>query len=276
MQQSGRNWKPRQPTDDEMTKPFAIVTGASEGIGRTFAEELGAKGRNLILVARSADRLEALGAELRARHAVEVIVIAMDLGQEGAATVLRDKIGDRSIDCLINNAGFQVPMGAVMQNDAQEVRAMIALNIVALSELAQAFLPDLIKTRGTLVNVASHAAFQPVPYMAAYAASKSYVLHYTEALKAEIADSHPGTVHIMALCPGATRTKFWERAASPVENTLFPVMTPEAVVACAMKAMKRRSQTVVIPSFVLALSTQALRLGPRALNAIIAKRLVGH
>ncbi len=252
------------------------MTGASEGIGRCFAQALAAQQRNLVLVARNAERLEDLAADLRTRHAIEVRVIPMDLGRATAARDLMRDVGDLPIDCVINNAGFQVPMGPVRENDPATVRDMIALNIVAVAEVAQAFLPALVKTRGTLVNVASHAAFQPVPYMAAYAATKAYVLHYTEALNAELADSNPGAVYVMALCPGATQTRFWERSASKVEETRFSVMSPEAVVATAMSAMRKRRRSVVIPGVVLNLATLALRFGTRPLNAAIAKRLVGH
>jgi len=257
-----------------MLKAYTVITGASEGIGRCFANALAAKGHNLVLVARNRDRLEALAKELAGQHGVDIRVIVQDLAEPGAAGAIAAATRDLTIDCLINNAGFQVPIGRFADSETSAVHAMIAVNISALTELTRLLIPRLVEHESTIVNVASHAAFQPVPYMSAYAATKAYVLHFTEALGVEVNDSHPGRVYVMALCPGATRTEFWSRSNSPVEKTRFPVMSPERVVATAMRAMARRRKTVVIPSLLLALATESLRLSPRALNAQMAKRLV--
>lgn len=259
-----------------MTNVYSLVTGASEGLGRGFAQALAKDGRNLVVVARNRERLQQLKDELQASHGIDVVIVCQDLAEPGAAEAVRSVTDGLAIDCLINNAGFQVPMGAIAESDLPALRNMIAVNVVALNEMTCLFLPKIVAQGGTIVNVASHAAFQPVPYMAAYAASKSYVLHFTEALRSELADSNPGRVHVMVLCPGATQTKFWERSASPVDKTRFPVMSVEAVVAVAMEAMKHRRKTVVIPSIPLRLSTQILRIGTRSLNIFVAKKLVGH
>lgn len=259
-----------------MSKTYTLITGASEGIGRGFAEAFAADGRNLIIVARNGARLATLKAELEARHSIDVIVIVQDLAVPEAARNIATAAADREIDCLVNNAGFQVPAGPFSQNQSAEVGAMIAVNITALTDLTRVFLPAIIASRGAIINVASHAAFQPVPYMAAYAATKAYVLHLTEALGQELADSNPGEVYVMALCPGATKTEFWNRSASPVENTRFSVMTVEAVVDVAMRELKRRRETVVIPSFLLRAATQSLRVSTRTLNLKIARMLMGH
>ena len=153
---------------------------------------------------------------------------------------------------------------------------MIAVNIVALTDLTYLMLPTIVAARGAIINVASHAAFQPVPYMSAYAATKSYVLHLTEALSRELADSNPGQVYVMALCPGATRTQFWSRSGSPVEKTRFSVMTVEAVVAVALRQLKRRRKTVVIPSMLLRAATHSLRVSTRPLNLLMARILTGY
>ncbi len=259
-----------------MSNSYIVITGASEGIGRGFAQAFAALGRNLIVVARNADRLATLKAELEARYAIEVIVIVQDLAAPDAARRIIEAIGDRAIDGLINNAGFQVPIGPFAQGASEAVTAMIAVNIVALTDLTRLLLPAILASRGAIINVASHAAFQPVPYMAAYAATKAYVLHLTEALSQELADSHPGRVYVMALCPGATRTQFWSRSSSPVEKTRFAVMTVEAVVTVAMRALDRRRKTVVIPSLLLKAATQSLRVSPRRLNLRLARMLTGH
>lgn len=259
-----------------MSKSYTLITGASEGIGRGFAQAFAAEGRNLIVVARNGDRLAALKSELEARDAIEVIVIAQDLAEPGAAGIIGAAVGPRAIDCLVNNAGFQVPIGPFAQGDGASVGAMIAVNVTALTDLTRLLLPAIQASRGAIINVASHAAFQPVPYMAAYAATKAYVLHLTEALGRELADSNPGQVYVMALCPGATRTEFWSRSASPVEKTRFAVMTVEAVVGVAMRELKRRRKTVVIPSLLLSAATQSLRVSTRSLNLKIARMLTGH
>jgi uncharacterized protein len=259
-----------------MSKAYTIVTGASEGIGRGFAEAFAAEGRDLFVVARNAARLEALKADLEARHGIEVRVVVQDLAERGAAGAIKAAIGDRAIAYLVNNAGFQVPMGPIETADAGAVRAMLDVNVVALTELTMALLPAIVRAGGAIVNVASHAAFQPVPYMAAYAATKSYVLHMTEALGAELEARHPGRVYVMALCPGATRTEFWSRSSARVEDTRFSVQSVEQVVAAAMRQLKRRRRTVVIPSLILSAATQSLRVSTRALNLRIATLLTGY
>lgn len=259
-----------------MSKPYTLITGASEGIGRGFAVARAAQGHNLVIVARNGARLRDLAAELTAEHQIEIRVVEQDLSLPGAAMAIRDAIEDLPIDCLINNAGFQVAIGPFAQGDAAAVQAMIAVNIVALTELTYLMLPAIRAARGAVINVASHAAFQPVPYMSAYAATKAYVLHLTEALSQELADSDARHVYVMALCPGATRTQFWSRSASPVEKTRFSVMTVEAVVAAALRELKRRRKTVVIPSVLLRAATQSLRLSTRPLNLLLARALTGY
>lgn len=258
-----------------MSKSFAVITGASEGIGRGFASALAAEQHNLVLVARNSARLEELAADLRGRHGVEVRVVVQDLATPGAGEAVAEAIDDCVVDLLVNNAGFQVPIGPFAQGELPDVHSMLAVNVVALTDLTRLLLPRVVEAGGTICNVASHAAFQPVPYMAAYAATKAYVLHFTEALGRELADAHPGRVYVMALCPGATRTEFWSRSASPVERTRFAVMTVDAVVAVAMRELKRRRRTVVIPSLLLNAATQSLRISTRSLNLEFARMLTG-
>jgi hypothetical protein len=259
-----------------MSKPYTIITGASEGIGRGFATALAANGHNLVIVARNGERLRDLAAALQAEHRVDIRVVEQDLAIPGAAEAIRDAVDDLPIDCLINNAGFQVAIGPFAQGDAAAVRTMIAVNIVAPTDLTYLMLPAIRATGGAIINVASHAAFQPVPYMSAYAATKAYVLHLTDALGRELADSDPGRVYVMALCPGATQTQFWSRSGSPVEKTRFSVMTVEAVIAVALRELKRRRKTVVIPSVLLQAATQSLRVSTRPLNLLLARMLTGY
>lgn len=258
-----------------MSKPYTVITGASEGIGRCFATLLAAQGHNLILVARNLPQLGELRDELQARHGVTILAVGQDLAAPDAVRAVGEAVGDRPVDGLINNAGYQVPIGPFALAEPEAVRAMIAVNLVALTDLTRLLLPALIQTRGAVVNVASHAAFQPVPYMAAYAATKAYVLHLSEALGQELADSKSG-VYVMAFCPGATRTNFWSRSASPLEHTRFPVMAVEDVVAVAVRELKRRRKPVVIPSLLLRAATQTLRVSTRALNLKLARLLTGY
>lgn len=258
-----------------MSDGYTLITGASEGIGRTFATRLAEQGRNLILVARNQDRLNELAQSLTREHGVRVEVVAQDLAQPNAAQRVFAACASFDVRHLINNAGCEVPVGRFETSEVGAVNAMIQLNIVALTELTHHFLPGIVAAHGSIVNVASHAAFQPVPYMSAYAASKSYVLHFTEALNAELNDKYRGQVQVMALCPGATDTEFWKRSDTKVESTRFRVMQPKQVVQAAFDGLARRSN-VVIPGVLLKLSTQLLRLSPRTLNTFIAKKLVGY
>ena len=258
-----------------MSNGFSLITGASEGIGRTFACALAAKGHNLILVARNRSRLDELAATLTREHRVRVEVVVQDLSEPNAARQVFDACAGLEVSQLINNAGCEVPLGPFESSRMSAVNAMIQLNVVTLTELTGYFLPAVVAARGSVINVASHAAFQPVRYMAAYAATKSYVLHFSEALDAELADRHPDQVRVMALCPGATDTLFWKRSDTKVESTRFPVMQPERVVKAALDGLARR-RSVVIPGFRLKLSTQLLRISPRVLNTFIAKKLVGY
>jgi short-subunit dehydrogenase len=182
-----------------------LVTGGSMGIGETFARELTRRGAKLVLVARSESKLVRLAAELGSAQA-----IVEDLAQPGAAQRIFDTVNQRGllIDVLVNNAGFgshgsfaDIPLGTQ--------REQIGVNVGALVELTHVFLPMLERRQGGVINVASTAAFQPVPFMAVYAASKAFVLSFSEALWAEYRGRG---VRVLALSPGATDTPFFVRA----------------------------------------------------------------
>jgi short-subunit dehydrogenase len=185
----------------------ALVTGASSGIGKAAAEELAKRGAQLILTARSGDALQALAADLRARFSVPVATVAMDLGQPGAAGRLMaavDKAG-LSVDLLVNNAGFG-KWGGFLEIEPEQNAAMLQLNVTALVELTRLCLPGMVaRGEGGVINVASTAAFTPLPYAAVYSAAKTFVLYFTEALWGECRKTG---VHVMALCPGGTATNF--------------------------------------------------------------------
>ncbi len=191
----------------------ALITGASSGIGRDLAREHARRGGRLILVARRGDRLETLAAELVDRHGIAVTVLPCDLAAPGAAAALHQEVAGRGlvVDQLINNAGFG-GLGRFHEMDPQRQDAMVQLNVMALTQLTRAYLPEMIaRGRGRVLNVASTAAFMPGPTQAVYFATKAYVLSFTEAVAVEL----EGTgVTMTALCPGATVTEFADQAAA--------------------------------------------------------------
>ncbi|WP_418317218.1 SDR family NAD(P)-dependent oxidoreductase [Piscinibacter sakaiensis] len=189
----------------------ALITGASSGIGEALAHRFARAGFNLVLVARSADKLKALAAELAGQHHVKAWVWATDLAQPGAALQLAAAMerARRPIDLLVNNAGV-LEHGGFIEMRASRHREMIDLNVNALSEMLAHFLPPMVaRGHGRVLNVASIAAFQPVPQLATYAATKAYVLSLTESLAEEL---HGTGVSITALCPGITATAMLDKA----------------------------------------------------------------
>jgi short-subunit dehydrogenase len=193
------------------TRETALVTGASAGIGAALAKQFAAGGFDLILVARSRDKLEALAESLKAEHSVEVAVLPTDLSVHGAAKTLFDAVKKRklAVDILVNNAGV-LEMGAFRDMTPERHQELIGLNVAMLTDMTSRFLaPMLERGRGRILNVASIAAFQPVPSLATYAATKAYVLSLTEALSEELKGSG---VSITALCPGITETGMVDRA----------------------------------------------------------------
>lgn len=251
----------------------ALITGASSGLGAEFATRFAARGANLVLVARRADRLEELARELRAEHGVSVTVLAMDLSRADVGRELAAALSTRgiAIDTLINNAGFGT-RGPFAQEDPDVVSSEIAVNISALVDITRAFLPGMLSSaKGALVNVASTAAFQPVPGMAVYGATKAFVLSFTEA----IAHETKGTgLRVLSLCPGATLTEFFEVLGS--ESAAVGIMqTPEQVVETALKALGGKAT----PASVVSGLTNRIAAGlaqrlPRALTEAIAARAV--
>jgi hypothetical protein len=249
----------------------ALVTGASSGIGTTFARALRARGERLVLVARRADRLEALAQELGGSDVAAVIPI--DLAEPNGAARLQAEVNRRelTVDMLVNNAGFG-DTGRFHEAPIERLAGMIDLNARALVELTRRFLPGMIaRGRGRIVNVVSNAAFQPVPYLAVYAATKSLALSFTEALATELRGTG---VRLQALCPGLTETEFFEAARTGKELLVnkLPRMTPEEVVACSLRGLDRGRLTV-ITGLSNRLLAAAVRLSPRGLARRVAAEL---
>ena len=194
------------------TTGWAVVTGASSGLGRGFATKLAADGVPLVLVARSSGLLHDLADELRERYGAEVEVMVADLADNQARAAIVADLETRDVELLINNAGFATS-GDFADETPSRIAEEITLNCLALTVLARAAVTGMVaRGHGAIVNVASTAAFQPIPTMGVYSATKAYVLRLSLAMWHEL---RPAGVHVMALCPGATETDFWQVAGNP-------------------------------------------------------------
>jgi uncharacterized protein len=239
-----------------------IITGASSGIGEAFARKLAAQGRNVLLVARSEDKLITLCNELGRLNSIRAQHVAMDLSQPESPARLFDEAQKRglTIDTLINNAGFGA-MAEFMSVDLDRQLNMIDLNVKALVALTYRFLaPMRERKQGAIINVASTAGFQAVPFMAVYAATKAFVLSFSEALWEE---NRSYGVTVMALCPGVTETNFFE-AAHGHKPPARVAQSPEEVVDTALKGLARR-KAHIISGWSNFLMVESERLVPRSL-----------
>lgn len=247
----------------------ALVTGASSGIGAAFARSLKKRGHRLILVARRKDRLAALAEEL-GEDATAVRVV--DLAVSGAARTLADDLEREAIDVdlLVNNAGVG-HTARFDQEPPERIAAMLDLNIRALVEMTRAFVPAMVRRgRGQVINVASNAAFQPVPFLSVYAATKSFVVSFTEGIASELKGTGVG---FQALCPGLTATEFLEVAETHTTNLLvrkMPAMRPEDVVAASLRGLDR-GRLRVVPGF----ANQALATLQGFLPRSVARSVAG-
>lgn len=252
----------------------AIITGASAGLGAEFAHRFAARGADVVLVARRKDRLDALAAEIEAAYPVRAVAIALDLGEPGAAERLDAELTAKGLapDALINNAGFGTA-GPVADADPARVRAELELNVIALTELSITFLPRLIDSgHGLLVNVASNAAYQPLPGLAVYAASKAYVKSLTEAIWKET----QGTgMRVLALAPGPTETEFFEVAGSE-DFKVGAMDTVDRVMNVAFRAIDNpRGGPGAIVGRSRAFQAHLNRLVPTRLSLAVTARLTG-
>jgi uncharacterized protein len=216
---------------------YALITGASSGIGLELATIMAEKGHNLILVARTQDKLLALKNKLENTYKVAVEVLAMDLSEAGQAETLFQHCLQRQwvVDCLVNNAGFG-DYGKFDSTKLQIYQNMLQLNIVTLTELTALFVSDMKKRKsGRILNVGSIAAFQPGPNLAVYGASKAYVMQFTEALNFELRNTG---VSVTLLSPGVTETGFVSRAnMGSAANAKSGLMDAKTVAMQAYKAM---------------------------------------
>lgn len=252
--------------------PTALITGASSGIGEQFAYLLAEEGYALAICARRAERLEAVAREASRRGAAGVSIFPADLSERQAARKLYEQTAASGlkIELLINNAGFGT-RGRFDHLPLERELEQIDLNVSALLALTHLFLPDMIAARkGTIINVASTAGFQPVPYMATYAATKAFVNNLSLALSQELAGTG---VNVMALSPGLTRTEFQGVAGTEhVPLPSFAYMDPRTVAVQALHAA-RRGRSLYINGVMNNLAMQATRIVPRALVTRVAGML---
>ena len=240
-----------------MSKPVALITGASAGLGEEFTRQLSAKGHRLVLVARRKERLDALAEELGHARAIE-----LDLSQPGAAGALMADLirHGETVELLVNNAGFGLA-GPFAELDPRRQREMIDLNCGALEELAHAVLPGMIARRsGGILNVASTAAFQPGPGMAVYFATKAFVLSFSEALHDE-AKGHG--IKVSCLCPGPTRTEFRSVSGFNPKGPVGKISADSTSVVRAGLEGLRRNKAVVVPGWTNKIIAQLNRFFPR-------------
>ena len=251
----------------------ALVTGASGGIGEDLARLIAAGDRNVVLLARSTDKLQALASDLSSAHRIDATVLAADLAEPGAADQVARTLAARgtTIDMLVNNAGFGTAGGFVREEAAEQLR-LLQVNILALTALTRLLLPGMIERgRGRVLNVASTAAFQPGPFMAIYYASKAYVLSFSEALSEETAGTG---VTITCLCPGPTKTGFQDRAHIQKARIFhLGFMMDSATVAQAGYDGMLSGQRLVIPGMVNKIGVQSVRTTPRAIVLKIVRYL---
>ncbi|HET7887876.1 MAG TPA: SDR family oxidoreductase [Bradyrhizobium sp.] len=244
-----------------MTERVTLITGASAGIGSELVRVFASHGHRVAMVARRADRLQALAAEIASKGAGAPVVIPCDLEQPDAGDTIAAALvaAGVEVDYVVNNAGFGL-FGPAVELDRSEQLAMIAVNVRALTDLSLRFADQLIRHRGGLLNVASIAGFLPGPGMAIYYASKAYVLSFTEALRGELA---PKGVRVTALCPGPVPTEFQARAGFEpgFDSAVLDVSAPD-VAAAAYRGLMANKRAV-LPGFGIKIVPLMLRLVPR-------------
>lgn len=238
-----------------------LITGPSSGIGKVFAEKLASRGSNLILASRSKEELELLARDLGKRYQIKTFVFPVDLSIENSPEALYKEIESAglSVDVLINNAGFGY-LGKFLDQDLQRLKEMTELNMQSLMILTHLFMKKMVeKKSGGIMNIASTAAFQPIARLNVYAATKAFVLNFTEALWGEYKDCG---VRIMCLCPGNTVTEFHQIAGIDKKRT-FLAATADELVDYGIEKFSNSSSPSVIHGFMNKMMAFSSRLFPR-------------
>lgn len=255
-----------------MAEDIALVTGASSGIGEALARRLARDGRNVALVARRADRLEKLAADIRSQQKVNAHVIAADLVAPGAVAALAAEVEQRGlvVDWLVNNAGFGT-VGRFHELPIERELEQIALNVDALVELAGRFVSGMVRRkRGVVMNVSSVGGYLPSPYMATYTATKAFVLTFSEGIAAELAGTG---VEVLCVCPGITRTEFQQTANVDVSD--IPGMAWQTADEVADEAVRAVGKGAVVVNGVMnKMMINTLKFVPRSLVTRVAAGLI--
>jgi short-subunit dehydrogenase len=254
-------------------RPVALVTGASAGLGREFARQLGVLGYDLVLVARDGERLAALATELRDLFGAESEVLAADLSRDEDVTRVVERIDQAPLHLLVNNAGFGT-RGTIARAVREDQEAMLRVHVMAAHRLAQAAVQAMIgRGRGVIINVSSLASFLTSPGNVNYNSTKTWQRVYTESLALELRGTG---VYVQALCPGYTHTEFHQRGNMNKKGVPhWWWMDAEEVVASSLRAVRRRRPVVVIPGIGYKLAALALRFMPRWLwHFVIMRRKV--
>ncbi|MDP3723131.1 MAG: SDR family oxidoreductase [Candidatus Omnitrophota bacterium] len=249
--------------------PVVVITGASSGIGYELSKLFARDGFHVVLIARSADALHNAARTLTQVSRATVTTLAVDLSRRDAPEEIVTELKRQhlQVHALVNNAGFGLH-GSFMKTDLTTELAMIQVHVAALTHLTKLLLPDLAQTHGKILNVASIAAFQPTPLMAVYAATKAYVLSFSEALANEVRELG---VSVTALCPGPTPTGFQQRAGMGLSRlTQGNLMRAETIAWLGYRGLMRK-QAVVVPGWKNQLGVWTLRLLPRKLGVRLAR-----
>ena len=247
-----------------------LITGASSGIGEEFARRYAAQKKDLVLVARSQDKLNKLAEEFTSQHGIRVTVFALDLSEPDAAERLWEETNRAGleIDVLVNNAGFGTS-GDVADESPERLEQEVRLNCLTLTGLTARYLPAMRERKnGTIINIASTAAFQPLPHMAVYGATKAFVLSFTEALWSE---TRKDGIRVLAVCPGSTDTPFFEHSGEGV--VVGKLRSTRQLLDNTMRALKTNK-----PSFVDGLGNAivarfAVRVMPKRIILAATERI---
>ena len=246
---------------------WALVTGATGGLGRAFARELAERGHPILLVARRREELERLAREIERSGGRADVVVADLVAPDGITKVAAAAARVGGIDILVNNAGFGT-FGPLLGHSPARDLDEVSLNVGAVVALTRALLPDMIeRSHGQIVNVASMLSFMATPYFAVYGATKAFVLHFTEALAEELRGSG---VRVLAVCPGVMNTDFFEAAGSSVDKQRLPPLQPETVARAALDAAEA-GRTVRIVGALAKLLVWSTRITPR----FLMRRIMG-
>jgi uncharacterized protein len=251
---------------------YALVTGASRGLGKVFADVLAARGMNVVLVARSKDLLSAYAQCLSEKYGIRAVAIGADLASPHAPFDIQTALASQSIeiDLLINNAGFGLS-GSFLSHDLKQEEKQIQVNVQALTALTHILGNSMAaRGRGGIINLASNSSFQPLPYMAGYAATKAFVLYFSEAIQHELAAKG---VHVMASCPGPTATSFFEGTSTNMSSRDFD--SSLSVVEKTLEAFDRGKSVAYPGRASVRVATLLSRFLPRSFVIRIAALATG-